>query len=249
MPSIQVKNLSIEFPVYGAENSLRKIVLNRSVGGLLGKDAKKRVSVTALNNISFECQSGDRIGFIGHNGAGKTTLLQALAGIYEPITGEIKIQGDVSTFFNITLGMDPDDTGYRNIKTCGLIMGMSPTEIKEKLPSIVEFSELGDFIHLPIRTYSAGMSTRLAFAIATSIEPDILLMDEIIGAGDARFQTKARDRIEELVSKSKIIVLASHSTDTILEFCNKAILLDSGEMKAYGSIDDVMKTYEELMAY
>jgi len=248
MPLIRVKDLTIEFPIYGAEKSLRKIVLKRSVGGFLGLDSRQRVSVTALKNISFECQSGDSIGFIGHNGAGKTTLLQAIAGVYEPVSGKIEVQGNVSTFFNISLGMDLDDTGFRNIMTCGLVMGMSLAEIKEKTPDIVAFSELGDFINLPVRTYSAGMSTRLAFAIATSIKPDILLLDEIIGAGDASFQMQARKRIDKVMSKAKILVLASHSKKTILEYCNKAILLHAGEMRAYGSVEEVMGIYEEIMA-
>ena len=204
--SIKTLGLSLDFPLYGMERSIRKYLLGATnlekIGGKLVKQDK--ITIRALNDINIEIHEGDAVGLVGHNGAGKTTLLQVLAGIYEPTHGKIEISGTVAPLFNTNLGIDADDTGLNNIYTTGFILGMNKKEIDKKINEIIEFTELDDYLSLPVRTYSAGMTTRLGFAIATSIDPEILLLDENIGAGDARFQLKAAARVKELMKKSKI---------------------------------------------
>ena len=181
---------------------------------------------------------------MGHNGAGKSTLLRVLAGVYVPTSGRVAIDGRVSALFNTVPGLDMDDTGFENIHTCGMFLGMTRSEIIAKTPEIAEFTELGDYLNLPVRTYSAGMITRLGFAIATSIDPEILLLDEGLGAGDARFAEHANQRIDRLVQRSSILVIASHSEGLVRSMCNRAILLESGRVVADGSADEVIDTYE-----
>lgn len=248
MASITLDNVSIEFPVYDADRNFRKYLLNPNIGGLMRSksDGHRHTSVTALRDFSYRLQDGDRVGLVGLNGAGKSTLLHALAGIFEPVSGSIRVDGTISTLFNTNLGIDPDDTGINNIKTCGLVLGMSPKEIKSKVDEIVAFTELEEYIYLPVRTYSSGMLMRLAFAVATAIEPDILLMDEGIGAGDASFQAKAGKRIETIMSKVNILVVASHSEGVLRSYCNKAILLHKGAIAAEGDLDTVFGEYELL---
>jgi ABC-type polysaccharide/polyol phosphate transport system ATPase subunit len=183
---------------------------------------------------------------IGHNGAGKSTLLRVCSGVYEPTQGTVKIDGKVSPLFSTSPGLDGDDSGYENIQTCGMFLGMTPEEIVRKTPEIEEFSELGDYLSLPVRTYSTGMLVRLGFGIATCIDPEILLLDEGLGAGDARFAERANKRVDALVERASILVLASHSDALIKAMCNKAILLQGGRIIASGSVDDVIKEYQEL---
>jgi ABC-type polysaccharide/polyol phosphate transport system ATPase subunit len=199
--------------------------------------------VRALDNVSLRLQHGDRIGLIGHNGAGKSTMLRVLAGIYQPSQGLISIDGRVSPLFTTSPGMDGDDTGYENIVTCGLMLGMSRAEIERKLPEIEAFTELSDYLALPVRTYSSGMMVRLGFAIATAIDPEILLLDEGLGAGDARFAKRAAQRVEALIGRSSIMVLASHSDDLIRQMCNRAILLEHGRLVADGPTEAVLQLY------
>ncbi|NMM46729.1 ABC transporter ATP-binding protein [Rhodospirillaceae bacterium KN72] len=248
--SITLNDVTIEFPVYDADRNFRKYLLKPNIGGIMQAKSKKakHTAVTALRSLSCHFETGDRIGLIGLNGAGKSTLLHTLAGIYEPIGGELIVNGRVSTLFNTNIGIDPDDTGYRNILTCGLILGMTLPEIRRKLDEIIEFTELQEYIYLPVRTYSSGMLTRLAFAVATSIEPDILLMDENIGAGDASFQAKAAARIRNITSKAQILVLASHSESVLREFCNKAMFLHKGELIAQGDLETVLAEYNRHVA-
>jgi ABC-type polysaccharide/polyol phosphate transport system ATPase subunit len=189
---------------------------------------------------------GDRVGIIGHNGAGKSTMLRVLAGIYQPSQGLIRIDGRVSPLFNTSPGMDIDDTGYENIVTCGLMLGMTRAEIKRKLPEIEAFTELSDYLSLPARTYSSGMHVRLGFAIATAIDPEILLLDEGLGAGDARFAMRAAQRVEALIGRSSIMVLASHSDDLIRQMCNRTILLKRGRVVADGATEDVLDLYTQM---
>jgi ABC-type polysaccharide/polyol phosphate transport system ATPase subunit len=190
------------------------------------------ITVRAIDGLNLEINDGDRVGLVGHNGSGKTTLLRVLAGIYKPSGGAITIEGQLGALLNSTAGMDPESTGIENIYLRGYMMGMSRREIASKLDDIAEFSELGDFLALPMRTYSTGMSARLAFAVSTAAHNDILLIDEGIGAGDAAFQKKAQQRIESLFDRTPIVILASHSETLISEFCNRRVMMEHGVLKS-----------------
>ena len=241
---IILDNVSLTYPVYGSNGrSFKRSLINITTGGRLNKEAN-HVVVEALRHVSFTLQSGDRVGLLGHNGAGKTTLLRVLAQIYEPTHGKMITQGRISSLFDIELGMDPESTGYENIITRGLLLGLSKQKMRELTPEIEQFTEMGDFLAMPIKTYSAGMKVRLAFGIVTAAAPDILLMDEIIGAGDSRFMEKAQDRLEAFIHRSEILVMASHSNKAIRKFCNKLLWLEHGEVKAFGATEDIMPLYE-----
>ena len=247
MASIVVDNVTIDFPIYGSTHrSLRQTLFART-GGLIRREGNRhqRVVVRALDKISFQLDHGDRLGLIGHNGAGKSTLLKALAGVYWPDVGSINIQGRISPLFISAPGLDLEDSGYENIKTCGMFLGMSAEEIEHKAPEIAEFCELGEYLELPVRTYSAGMITRLCFAIATAIDPDILLLDEGLAAGDARFAARAEDRMHGLIQRTRILVLASHSDAMIKGMCNKAALMEKGQILSVGSVDEILKQYHQ----
>jgi ABC-type polysaccharide/polyol phosphate transport system ATPase subunit len=203
-----------------------------STGGRIESQGRGRI-VVALDGVSFSLTAGDRLGLVGANGAGKTTLLKVLYGIYEPTAGTMQISGRVDALFNIALGFRTEATGRRNIMLRGLINGWTTEEIAARTEDIIAFSELGDFIDLPFKAYSQGMAARLAFAIATSFEPEILLMDEWIGAGDASFQEKARDRMSAMAEKAGIMVLASHNHGLLRNTCNKILELERGRVKAF----------------
>jgi ABC-type polysaccharide/polyol phosphate transport system ATPase subunit len=236
-----------EFPIYGTQLSLRKALFGRAVGGILRENAShKRIVVRALDNVSLTLNHGDRVGIVGHNGAGKSTMLRVLAGIYQPSQGSITIDGYVSPLFNTSPGLDMDDTGYENIVTCGLLLGMTRAEIESKLPEIEAFTELREYLALPTRTYSSGMLVRLGFAIATAIDPEILLLDEGLGAGDARFAVRAAKRVEALIGRSSIMVLASHSDGLIRQMCSRAILLKQGRVLSDGPVDEVLEVYARM---
>src|SRR4030081_3789081 len=208
-----------------------------------GSGASHRITVEALRNVSMEFRTGDRVALVGNNGAGKTTLLRVMAGIYEPVTGVVKSRGRISPMFDISLGIDGDISGYDNIRLRGLILGLPAREIEERMADIAEFTELGDYLDIPVRTYSSGMMTRLTFAVATCFSPEILLMDEWIVAGDAGFLAKAQQRIESFVKQAGILVLASHSSDLCRQWCNKAIWMERGEGKQFGEIESVLDAY------
>lgn len=229
MASIIVDNLTL---TYRLRQKLTLAPRDNRVptGGLIGKNGRSR-HVTALDSVSFELGSGDRLGLIGSNGAGKTTLLKVLYGIYQPTAGSVHVEGQVDALFNISLGFRREATGRRNILLRGLINGWTISEIEERMDDIIEFSELGEFIDLPFKSYSQGMAARLAFSIATSMEPEILLMDEWIGAGDQGFQEKARQRMAALAEKASIIVLASHNHSLLKNTCNKFLELNHGKAK------------------
>lgn len=246
MASVEVENVRVDFPVYGAQRSFRKVLFERATGGLVERDKSDRVVVRALKNVSLSLRDGDRLGLVGHNGSGKSTLLRALAGIYEPIEGRILVDGKLTPLFDTLPGLDIEDTGYQNIITAGMVFGMSRQRIEEIIPDVERFSELGEYLGLPVRTYSLGMMTRLGFALATAIEPGILLMDEGIGAGDARFAERAEKRLKEFIDKSSIIVLASHSNALIKSICNKAALMQGGSIVSVGPVDDILRQYDIL---
>lgn len=244
---LRLDNVSVSFPVYhGGSRSLKKAILSRSSAGRLARDANDRITIDALRDISFSLDRGDRLALIGSNGAGKTTLLRVMAGIYEPFAGTVKIHGRVSPMFDIGLGIDKDLSGYDNIRIRGLLLGLSSREIERLLPVIVDFTELGDYLDMPVRTYSSGMVLRLTFAVATCYEPEILLMDEWILAGDTHFMTKARERINSFVQKASVLVLASHNVEVCRRWCNKGLWMDRGSIKAFGPVEDVIEAYEAV---
>jgi ABC-type polysaccharide/polyol phosphate transport system ATPase subunit len=245
--ALVLEHVSVDFPIYGTQRSLRKVLLEGATGGLVGRDKARsnRITIRALVDVSLDLQDGDRLGLVGHNGAGKSTLLKVMAGVYEPSSGQILTRGRITPLFDSMPGMDPEDTGYENTITAGMLFGMTREEIEKKVPEIEEFSELGEYFALPMRSYSLGMATRLGFAVATAIDPGILLMDEGIGAGDARFAERAARRMERFIDKSRILVLASHSEALIRSTCNKAAFMKAGRILAVGGIDEIFKQYHE----
>ncbi len=203
--------------------------------------------VHALKNLNLTINDGERVGIIGSNGAGKSTLLKLIAGIYPPITGSIDVNGDIQSLFDLSLGFDGYGTGRENIYYRSYMLGHSPKTVQEKLDSIIEFADLGEFIDYPIRTYSAGMQMRLAFAVSTTLKGDILLLDEAIGAGDASFMVKVKKRIFEMVENSKIMVLVSHDMQTVKQLCSRVIWLKHGEVVMDGHPEDVVNKYLEYV--
>jgi ABC-2 type transport system ATP-binding protein/lipopolysaccharide transport system ATP-binding protein len=247
-PSVHVElmleNVSVSFPVYhGSSRSLKKRLLFRGSGGQLARDASHRITVQALRNVSLKFEAGDRVALVGVNGAGKTTLLQVMAGIHEPESGSIRSRGMISPMFDLGLGIDSEISGYDNIRRRGLVLGLSPRGIEERMAEIVDFTELGDYLDLPVRTYSSGMTARLTFAVATCFAPEILLMDEWIMAGDASFLAKAQRRIETFIQHTGVMVLASHNEEICRRWCNKAVWMHRGEVRAQGTIQDVLDAY------
>jgi ABC-type polysaccharide/polyol phosphate transport system ATPase subunit len=231
MARISLENVVVEYPIYSAGSmSLRHSLLALGTGGRLSRDARRVLTVTALDGISLELHDGDRLGLIGHNGSGKSTLLRTMAGIYEPTRGRVLREGRVSTVFGLGAGMQPELSGYDNILRMALILGMSRAAAEAIVPDVEAFSELGDFLKVPVNTYSDGMRTRLSFAVATAAQPEILLVDEVLGAGDTDFQIKAQKRMAEFVEKSSIFVLASHAEALIAAFCNRYLRLEHGHL-------------------
>jgi ABC-type polysaccharide/polyol phosphate transport system ATPase subunit len=248
VPRIVIDNLHLDFPIYGTQHlSLRHAIYRRATGGVIFHDDQHsgRVLVKALNGITMELNEGDRVGLIGHNGAGKSTLLKAVAGIYEPVQGKILVKGRITPLFDMMPGLDPEDTGYENILTCGLLLGMSRDDLETKIPQIEEFSELGEYLSLPVRTYSAGMMARLGFALVTAIDPDVLLMDEGFGAADLRFAERSARRMDEFIGRSRIMVLASHSDSMITSICNKAAWLNQGQLVELGPVGEILRKYND----
>lgn len=244
MTSIQLKNVSVEFPIYNTPSrSLKNRVLNFATGGKIERKSDRLVIVSGLDDISLTFREGERIGLIGHNGSGKTTLLRVLSGIYIPTHGEAVINGTCISLINISLGIDPDATGYENIRLRAAMMGMSPQEIAEKIDEIAEFSDLGDFLDVPFRTYSSGMQLRLAFATSTAVRPEILIMDEWLSTGDENFKERANQRMEELVGSTKILILASHSRELLTTNCSRVIWLDRGKVRMDGEPEEVLSAY------
>ena len=227
--------------------TLRRDIIQRTVGGLINRNKERntQVIVRGLDHINLTIEEGDRIGLIGHNGSGKTTMLKIISGIYEPTSGEVLVEGRLSPLFNLAPGWDPEDTGYENIVNCGTYLGMSEKEIEEKTPEIAEITGLGSYLDLPTRTYSAGMTLRLAFAIATSIEPEILVLDEGLSAGDLSFAEQAQSRIDQLLRRTRILVLASHSPEILKSWCNRSILLERGNIVFQGSVEETLEAYHK----
>ncbi len=248
MARVNLQDVAVDFPVYSAAGrSLKKALLGRHRVGRFSED-HGAVAVRALDGIGLELAKGDRLALIGRNGAGKTTLLRVLAGVYEPTSGTVEMSGRVTPLFDIGLGIDPEATGVENIFLRGAFLGMTKADLARAVPAIAEFTELAEYMHMPVRTYSSGMMLRLAFAISTTVSPDILLMDEFLTVGDESFMRKAEARMTALVDRSAIIVLASHSREVLARICNKGLWLDAGKVRAFGPLADVLGAYEENLA-
>ncbi len=244
MTTVSLRDVSVDIPVYNiGSSSLRRAILGRTIGGRFGQTGA-HVIVNALKHISFDAHEGDRIGLVGYNGSGKTTLLRVLAGVYAPTSGSAVVNGNISPMFETALGMSPDATGLENIWLCGRLWGLTGPQIRASLDDIIEFTELGDYLKMPLRTYSSGMQLRLAFAIATVRKADVLLLDEVIGVGDASFFPKAFARLKGLVHHARSLFVASHSNAIIRDICNKAIWLHQGSLIAAGEVEEVLRAYE-----
>jgi ABC-2 type transport system ATP-binding protein/lipopolysaccharide transport system ATP-binding protein len=243
--SLCLRDVSVEFPIYsGGSRSLKKMLLHSTTQGNLARDASDRITVLALNGITLDINHGDRLAIIGANGAGKSTLLKVLAGIYAPTGGRMHAEGRVSALLTASVGLNPDATGRENIIIRGMYMDVHPRDMRAHVDEIADFTELGSFIDMPVRTYSSGMMVRLCFAVATSLRPEILLMDEWLAAGDAAFLHKARQRMEDFVAGTSILVLASHAMPLLEEWCNRAILLDRGRIVASGGVKEITTIYQ-----
>ena len=222
MAHIKLDQASVEIPIYSNHNrSIKNSLLKNFT-----KDKVLPHSVKALNNITLQLKDGDRLGVMGPNGAGKSTLLRTLAGVYHPTSGSIDVSGSIASLIDISLGMDSEATGYENIRMRGIMMGMKLKQIKLIEEEIADFTELGKFLELPIRTYSTGMHMRLGFAVSTTVPADIILMDEWLSVGDSDFLVKAEKRLHDYIQKSSILVIASHSEDLISKLTNQTLRLE-----------------------
>ncbi|WP_370757356.1 ABC transporter ATP-binding protein [Parasutterella sp.] len=222
---------------------MKKTVMGIATGGKIGLTESGKTVVRTLDRISFSVSPRERIGLIGHNGAGKSTLLRVLSRVYTPTSGSIVIDGDIGSLIDISLGIDGEATGIENIFLRAALLGIPKKKVLQELDSIIEFSELGDFIKLPVRTYSTGMHLRLAFAVSTMINPSILLMDEWLSVGDKSFQQKAERRLNELIERSNILVIASHSKELIERCCTRVLWLEHGSIKMDGPAEEVCAAY------
>lgn len=246
MAYICLEDASVELAVYNARGrALKSELLRRTVGGGLQDARDNAVQVVkALSQVSFKANDGDRIGLVGGNGAGKSTLLRVLSRVYPPTSGRAIIEGRVSSLIDLSMGMDTDATGYDNIEMRGIMLGLNRKQAQALIPDIEEFSELGEFLSLPIRTYSSGMMLRLAFAVSTAVHPDILIIDEIIGAGDAAFAEKAQKRLHSLIEKASIMFLASHDNATIERLCTRTLWMKGGKLMMDGTPEVVLAAYK-----
>lgn len=244
MAFIKFTDVGVDFPIYNASSkSLTKHFIQVATGGQLSADRQGHVVVRALEGLNFTFQDGDRIGLLGHNGAGKSTLLRLLSGIYEPSLGIAQINGKIGSLIDINIGIDHEATGRENIYLRGALLGMSKKEIAKRIDEIIEFSELGDFVDMPLRTYSTGMHLRLSFAVSTIVRTEILLMDEWLSVGDEGFKHKAEQRMDELFKTTNILVIASHSRQLILNTCNRAIWLEHGKIRMDGTPQEICNVY------
>ena len=240
---IDVRALGIAFPIYHVNTRELRRGLVAFAAGRIGRDPRNRMAVQALADLSFSVAPGERIGLVGGNGAGKTTLLRALAGIYEPVTGEVHVRGDVNALLDTSLGLNMDLTGRENIALRCLHAGLSRARVRDIEADVSEFAELGSFLDMPIRTYSSGMVIRLGFAIATAIRPNILLMDEWFLAGDMHFMAKARERLERLVQEAEILVISTHQMEVISAWCTRVFWMEQGRIRMEGPPDAVLPAY------
>ncbi|HEY0836539.1 MAG TPA: ATP-binding cassette domain-containing protein [Azospirillum sp.] len=242
MARILLDDVSVHIPVYDAEQiSIRTRIMSAATGGRLFRQSRRVMMVEALTGVSLDLRAGARVGLIGHNGSGKTTLLRVLAGIIEPTVGVTAIEGRSQALLNLDFGINEDLSGYRNIENLCLLFGLDYVGMRACIAEIADFTELGDFLAMPVRTYSSGMRLRLAFAVVTSLRPEILLLDELVGVGDTEFMTKATRRLRQQAEQAHILVLASHSEMVMREYCTEGVILEQGRILAHGPLDDVLR--------
>jgi ABC-2 type transport system ATP-binding protein len=240
---IVAEDACVDFPIFDAKSrSLKKTVMGL-VGGNITTETKVPI-IEALSHIDLTLEHGARVGLVGHNGAGKSTLLRLLSGIYEPTRGTAEIQGRVAPVFDLGVGMDPEISGLENIIVRGLFLGMTRKQMEQRIDDIADFTELGDFLRMPLRTYSTGMRIRLALGVVTSIDPEILILDEGIGAVDAAFLEKSKDRLSELVERAGLLVFASHSDEFLRDLCDTAIWMEHGRIRQQGPLEEVLAAYK-----
>lgn len=249
MASITFHDVSVDIPVFNATNrSFKNNIISAATGGQISPRDTKRMSVRAIDGLTLQLDHGTRIGLVGHNGAGKSTMLRVMAGIYAPTGGRVVVDGDVAPMFDLAFGMDPDATGWDNIILRGRLLGFTKSEIRQRMDEIGGVSDLGAFLDMPLRTYSSGMATRLAFAVSTSIRPDILLIDEGIGAGDAAFLQQAKERMRSFIGEAGLLVLASHSDELLRQWCTTALWMEHGRVRMQGDIEEVLAAYHASIA-
>ena len=250
MSSIILKNVNLDYVIKSGSDSLKKVLANivRTLAGKKPKNILARHSVyRALTDINLTFNQGDRIAIVGKNGAGKSTLLRVLAKVYKPAIGSIHVEGKIAGLFDIGLGINDEATGYENIINLAILRGYSKKDACSIIADVEEFTELGEFLYSPVRTYSSGMRMKLAFAVATAFVPDILLLDEVIVVGDARFMKKAAKRMEALIENAQILVMTSHSEEIVRQFCNKILFLEYGKVKYFGEMEEGLKRYKESL--
>ena len=244
MGHILLNNVSVDIPIFNSQGrSLKKTIMGMATGGRIGLTESGRTVVRSLDHLNLEIKSHERVGLIGHNGAGKSILLRVLSSVYEPTEGVAKITGSIGSLIDISLGIDLEATGLENIYLRSALLGIPKKNVDKELNSLVEFTELGDFINMPVRTYSTGMHMRLAFAVSTMISPDILLMDEWLSVGDQSFQEKAENRLNRLIERTNILVIATHSRRLIERCCTRVLWLEHGRLKMDGSPEQVCPLY------
>jgi ABC-type polysaccharide/polyol phosphate transport system ATPase subunit len=244
MARIELDNVSLTFKIRKhGRITLKEFLVRR----MFRRSINPVIEVHALKEVSLRIGEGERVGIIGHNGAGKSTLLKLLAGIYPPTAGRQEVTGRISSLFDLALGFEGDATGWENIYYRGYLQGETPRSVRAKIQPIAEFSELGEFLSMPVRYYSAGMLVRLAFSIATAIEPEILLVDEVLGVGDMAFQEKARRRMREMMEKARLIVVVSHDLDSLAKLCERGVWMDHGRLRMTGPIDEVVAAYKDYV--
>lgn len=244
MSKILLENVTLDMPIYNSQGrSLKKTIMGMATGGRIGLTERGKTVIRSLDNVSLNIGPRERVGLIGHNGAGKSTFLRVLSKVYTPSIGQAVIDGSVGSLIDISLGIDGEATGIENIFLRGALLGIPRKRLEAELDKIIEFSELGDFVYMPVRTYSTGMHLRLAFAVSTMINPEILLMDEWLSVGDRNFQEKAEERLTSMVQQSDILVIASHSKNLIERCCTRVIWLEHGRIKMDGDPKDVCKKY------
>lgn len=245
MVEISLKNICLDYPILGYTPKITRKLLSLASAGQISSGEKSHY-IRSLDGVTLDLRPGDKLAIIGGNGAGKTTLLKVIAGIYQPTKGIRRISGRITSILGTGFGLDDEATGYQNIFLGGIALGFTYKEMKSCVVDIEDFTELGNFLNMPLRTYSSGMRARLAFAIATCMHPDILVIDEGIGTGDASFIDKAQKRLETFLSKASILIIASHSNSLLETFCNKCLLMKNGRNEFFGDLKKGIKLYKDM---